>query len=402
MNQNIVVKKFGGTSVGSLERINKVAARVCQSYKQGELPVVVVSAMSGETNRLVGLARELGAKAESPAFDMLLASGEQVSLSLLSLALEARGIKNQPLLGLQAGIQTDSHFSGARIEKIKTEKLKTILSQGQIPIIAGFQGVTSSGQITTLGRGGSDLTALALAAALNLDSCEIYTDVEGVFTADPRLVRQARKMQEVDFHEMMEMAYLGSQVLHLRSVELACKYGIKIHVRHAFKDQTGTWIKKRGKMENSKVSAVAHDRDTLIVQINKLPKKENFVSELFNQLGQKKIFIDIVSQGKIMDSLFLSFSVRESEKNKVYEILKKELAETSFSFLDNVAKVSIVGVGMAQHSGVAGSFFSVFSKLKVPLYLVTTSEIKMSAIIDKKYLAQVAEELHKNFGLVGK
>ena len=402
--QNIVVKKFGGTSLGSLERIERVASRLKEDYDKGQRPVVVASAMSGETNRLVSLAQKIGSESKGLAYDMLLASGEQVSIALLSLALQKRGLKASPLLAHQAGIHTNASFSKARIQEIKPDRIKEILKSGAIPLIAGFQGVTPKGSITTLGRGGSDLTALALAASLKTDFCEIYTDVLGVFTADPRLVKEARKINYVGFSEMMEMASLGSQVLHFRSVELGARYGVKIHVRHARKQEEGTWIiKKEDKMENSVVSAVAHDLNTLVIQINKPPRLDKFTCSLFNKLGEKDIFVDIISQVEIGDLRSLAFSIQNMDLASTKQVLKDVgVSEDQFSILTNVAKISIVGVGMATHSGVAGDFFSVLSRLKIPLHLVTTSEIKISAIIDKKHITKAAKELHKVFCIKGR
>ena len=303
-------------------------------------------------------------------------------------ALEKRGVKNTPLLGYQAGIQTDSFFSKAGIQSICSKNLTNILNSGSMPLVAGFQGVTKKNQITTLGRGGSDLTAVALSVALNMDSCEIYTDVSGVFTADPRLVPQARKQKELGFSEMMEMSRVGSKVLQIRSVEMAGKYGIKIHVRHAFKKETGTWItnKKEADMEGSVVSAIAHDRDTLIVKLKSPPKGIHFLSDLFVELGKKSVFVDIISQSEISGQSRLSFSIPKTDLKAGKEALKNLVEEKDTSIIDQVAKISVVGVGMASHSGVAGRFFSALKKTGAKLYLVTTSEIKISAIIDEKDL----------------
>ena len=386
--------------MGSISRIRKVADRILEDYKQGQLPVVVASAMSGQTDHLIGLAGQILPHYRGPAYDMLLASGEQVSIALLSMALEKRGLKNIPLLGYQAGIQTDHLFSRARIKDIKATRLKEALNEGLIPLVAGFQGTTTENRITTLGRGGSDLTAVALAVVLKQNVCEIYTDVEGVFTGDPHLIPSARKINQVEFSEMMEMASLGSQVLQFRSVELGAKHEVKIHVRHALKKTEGTWIVgSEDKMESSVVSAIAHDPHTIVIRIKKIPENGGFISTLFNQLGSESISVDIISQTETVRGFTLSFSIHQESLKQTLKILKTLVERKQISVIKNVAKISIVGVGMANYSGVAGRFFSVFHKLGVTLHLVTTSEIKISAIIDKKHLKKAAGELHKEFAL---
>ena len=400
MNAN-VVKKFGGTSVGSIKKIEFVADRILKDREKGENPVIVISAMSGWTNSLIQMGKKIQAKAQGEAYDMLVSSGEQVSVALLSLALEKRGLKNTPLLGYQAGIQTDSLFSKAYIQSIDTKRLKKIISEGCIPLVTGFQGITKSQQITTLGRGGSDLTAVALSVALEIDTCEIYTDVLGVFTTDPHLVPKAKKLEELGFSEMMEMSNLGSKVLQIRSVELASKYGIKIHVRHAFKKTEGTWIinKKESFMEGSVVSSIAHDSNTQIIKLHSLPSGLSFLSDLFVELGKKSVFVDIISHSQISGQTRLSFSIRKSDLEAGLAVLKTLTNEQNISIIDNVAKISVIGVGMASSSGVAGRFFSTLKKIGAKLYLVTTSEIKISAIIDEKHLKKTAMSLHEEFGL---
>ena len=293
MNSNqIVVKKFGGTSVGSIERIEAVAERVIRDLNKGEKPVVVASAMSGETNRLVALANQIDSNYRGPAYDMLVASGEQVSIALLAISFEKRGYKAKPLLAYQLGIETDKLYSKARILNIKTEALHRWVDEGIIPIIAGFQGVDEEMNITTLGRGGSDTTAVAIAAALNSSSCEIYTDVPAVFTADPRLVPKAKEIAALSFEEMMEMASLGSKVLHIRSVELGAKHNVKIHLRTTFAEREGTWIvseqnlaeyqKGKEKMENPLVAGVTHDASTVVIKLNPIPSDTSFLANLFH------------------------------------------------------------------------------------------------------------------------
>ena len=304
----IHVQKFGGTSVGSIKRIEKVADRIMHSKSQGKLLVIVVSAMSGETNRLNELAQQISSQ-KGPAYDMLLASGEQVSASLLALALEKRGIKTTPLLAHQVGIQTDNLFSKARIQEINTEQIIKCLNNDIVPLVAGFQGVTVHNQITTLGRGGSDTTAVALTAALKQKSCEIFTDVPKVYTADPRLLSNASQISKLSFEEMMEMSSSGSRVLHCRSVEIAAKYKIKIHVRSSFDKSTGTWIMpKEELMENPLVSAITHDLNTVIIKMFPIPKGIAFISKLFNSLAKEAISVDIISQSYNPDGQRLAFS----------------------------------------------------------------------------------------------
>ena len=408
-----MIKKFGGASVGSLEKINMVADRLGKSHKEGQRQAAVISAMSGHTDRLARMAEEINPGFRGEAYDMLLSSGEQVSLALLSMALEKRGVKTAPLLAYQAGIQTDSLFSRACIQSIKTESVRRALKDGAMPLLAGFQGITGSNQITTLGRGGSDLTAVALAIVLGQKECEIYTDVPGVFTGDPGLIPSARKLSRLGFSEMMEMSSLGAKVLHYRCVELAAKHDIKIHVRHAFREDEGTWIVKKAvkkpaggerKMEGSAVSAVSHDLNAIVVKMERIPRGAGFLADVFQRLGERAVFVDIISQSGVLGGPALAFSVPKTDEGACREVLRalmreSSLPESAVSVIDQVAKISVVGVGMAHHSGVAGRFFSVFRRLSVPLYLVTTSEIKISAIIDHKHLRRAARALHEAFGL---
>lgn len=398
---NIVVKKFGGTSVGSLEKIEAVADRVYLDYKNGQNPVVVVSAMSGETNRLVGMARTIDPTYRGPAYDMILASGEQVSTALLAIALNRRGIKSKPFLGFQLGIQTDSLFSKAKILKIDGDKLLDSIHCGEVPVVAGFQGVTEDSQITTLGRGGSDTTAVALSVALNLNECEIYTDVPAVFTADPRLVPKASEIEKLSFSEMMEMASLGSKVLHYRCVELAAKYGVKIHLRSSFESRSGTWVVPSGElMENPVVSGLTHDFGIVVLKLYPLPKGPGSLSKVFNALGDKGINVDIITQSQNEDGQRIAFSIPEDDLNSALEKLNElEIPKDSVHIMDNVAKVSAVGVGMANHSGVAATFFKVLSELNIESQLVTTSDIKISVVIDRDKVQELINQLHTTFSL---
>lgn len=399
--RSIQVKKFGGTSVGSIDRIDQVAETVIRSLGQVS-PVVVASAMSGETNRLVKLAHEIFPHYRGPAYDMLLASGEQVAISLLAMAIEKRGYRAKPYLAHQIGIVTDSMYSRARIQKIDNHILRRDIEQGIIPIVAGFQGVDEEANITTLGRGGSDTSAVALAIALKADACEIYTDVPAVFSADPRLVPRAREIAHLTFEEMMEMASLGSKVLHIRSVELAAKYGLKIHVRSSFEDREGTWVMDTiESMEKPVVTSVTHDANTAIIKISPLPIGVEILAQIFEVLSAKGVVVDIISQGQQdTTNQNLAFSVPTDDVALTQELLSKLLPSASgVTVMTDVAKVSIVGVGMRNHPGVAARFFQLLSKQKIPIFLVTTSEIKVSAVIPKEHLELAANSLHQGFGL---
>ena len=394
---NLVVKKFGGTSLGSLEKIERVADRLVESRQKGEKAVVVLSAMSGYTNSLAEMAQKVYPNYQGEAYDMLLSSGEQISVALLSLALEKRKIKNKALLAHQAGIQTNSFFSKAEIESINTEIFKSLLTEESLPLVAGFQGITKDNQITTLGRGGSDLTAVALAVALKIPVCEIYTDVPGVFTADPRLLPSAKKIKTLAFSEMMEMASLGSKVLQIRCVELAGKNNIKIHVLHSHQREPGTWIKKEAPMEGSVVSAIAHDSNITVIKLTDIPSGMDFIAKLFSVLGEESVFVDMISHSFSNNRARLSFSIPKNDRPATLKALEKLLDKSRISIIDSAVKVSAVGVGMAHHSGVAGRFFSALKKAKTTIYLLTTSEIKISVLIPQEDLKVSLKKLHEEF-----
>lgn len=401
-SENIVVKKFGGTSLGSLERIEKVAELIKEDFDKGQKPLVVASAMSGRTNELVEMARKIDSPEKGVAYDMLLSSGEQVSVSLLSLALEKKGVPSTPFLGHQLEIQTDSFFSKARILKIKVEKISDCIKEGQVPLVAGFQGVAPSGKITTLGRGGSDITAVALAVALKLKSCEIYTDVPYVFNADPFFVPEAKKMPTICYEDMMEMASLGSKVLHCRSVELAAKHGLCINVLSSFdRKEKGTWVvpQEKCRMEGSVISAVCHQKDVALIKLLRIPKGEVIFPKLFEKMASEYISVDVITQNLREENVSLSFSVGKEDLSATKKIISQVLQKDQATFLEKMAKISIVGVGMASHTGVAFRFFKTFEKENVEIILLTTSEIKISAIIAEKDLSKIAKALHKEFKL---
>jgi aspartate kinase len=395
----VIVKKFGGTSVGSVDRIESVAERLVSDLARGEFPVVVASAMSGETNRLVGLANEINTYYRGPAYDMLLASGEQVAISLVAMALEKRGVRAEPLVAHQVGIRTDSLFSKARIQSIETQKLKHLIEQGIVPIVAGFQGVTEDQQFTTLGRGGSDTTAVALAAALGHPECEIYTDVPAVYSADPRLIPKAREIPRLSFEEMMEMASVGSKVLHFRSVEIAAKYRVRIHLRSTFETRPGTLVMEEKEMfETPVVSSVTHDPNTVVIKLYPVPVGTDFLSSLFQNLAERGIVVDIITQSQAENGQRLNFSIPEEDLPQTELVLKKALPETAqVEIIRNTAKLSVIGVGMKNHPGVAARFFSALQKSDCPVHLVTTSDIKISAVIPKSHLQRSAQALHTEF-----
>ena len=397
----ICVKKFGGTSLNSIEQIQSIAQRISEDRAKGELPVIVASAMSGETNRLVTMAESIFPGFRGPDYDMLLASGEQVSISLLSMSLNSLGVKAKPFLAYQLSILTDSLFSKARIQKIETKRLLDFIDDGGIPIVAGFQGVDADRNITTLGRGGSDTSAVALAYALKSSVCEIYTDMPAVYSADPRLVPKASGISELNFEEMMEMASLGCRILNIRSVELASKFQVCIHVRSSFERQEGTWIlpKVRSRMETPSVTAVTHERATIVVKLFPLPLGTEILASLFEELAQKGVVVDIITQSHRKGKQRVAFSIPTEDKITVCQIAKEFHKEAQIEILDNVSKVSVVGMGMRSHPGVAARFFRSLSELNISIHLITTSEIKISAIIDQKHLKKAINHLHSAFQL---
>ena len=378
-----------------------VADRIHECRQSGEKMVIVLSAMSGETKRLIQMAREIDPSSyKGLAYDMLLASGEQVSISLLSLALNKKGLETVPLLAYQAGIQTDSLFSSARIKNINTDLILKLIKQNKIPLIAGFQGVNTENQITTLGRGGSDITAVALSVALKQSFCEIYTDVPNIYTADPRLINSAQKIFQLSFEEMMEMAILGAKVLHFRCVELAAKFNIKIHLQSTFEKTHGTWVlPKEEIMENPIISSVIIDMDACVIKLFPIPSGIEFISDVFNKLSEKSIIVDVISQSYTSEGQRLAFSIKEEQISDVLKILSSLLEKDKITLIKDSAKVSIVGVGMANQSGVAARFFKTLQKSSARLHLITTSDIKISAIVDKKNALSLMKELHKTFNL---
>ncbi|PTM58182.1 aspartate kinase [Desmospora activa] len=400
----LVVQKFGGTSVGSVERIQKVAERINRTIREGNQVVVTVSAMGKTTDELVGLAKAITDRPSQREMDVLLTTGEQVTIALLSMALQQRGIKAHPMTGWQAGIHTDDVYGKARIESIDTERVRACLDQGEVVVVAGFQGISPDGHITTLGRGGSDTTAVALAAALQADRCEIFTDVTGVFTADPRLAPQARKLQEISFEEMLELANLGAGVLHPRSVECAMTHGVPLVVRSSFVDEEGTWVKEAAQMEEVwNVRGVAHDLQVARVKVLGLPNSSKTLTTLFSRLADAHINVDmIVTSEHARERIDVAFSVHENEwesAKEVIEGLKDELRYLEVLSETGLAKVSTVGAGMVTNPGVAAKMFTSLSEANIHIKMVSTSEIKISCVIAKEQATRAVKELHRAFGL---
>jgi aspartate kinase len=403
----LIVQKYGGTSVGSIERMRSVAARSLAAQRDGHQVAVVVSAMSGETNRLLKLVGELHDDPNDREVDVIVSTGEQVSVGLVALAIRAAGGKARSFLGHQVKIVTDNAFSRARILSIDAEPLRAAFAAGEIAVIAGFQGVDEHGNITTLGRGGSDTTGVAIAAALHADVCEIYTDVDGVYTTDPNLVPTARKIDRISYEEMLELASLGAKVLQLRSVELGMKYGVPIHVRTSFSDAPGTWVvPEEEAMEKVVVSGVTLARDEAKITVEDLPDTSGVAGRLFAPLADANISVDMIVQNQGYDGTTdLTFTVPKGDRKRAVDILKDKVPELvgsggeRVSFDDEICKVSVVGVGMRSHAGVAKRMFTLLGTESINLQLISTSEIKISCVIARKYGELAVRVLHEGFGL---
>lgn len=395
----LVVQKYGGTSVGNIERIKNVVKKIKKAVDAGNKVVVVSSAMSGETDRLLGLTRELSSRPDPREQDMVVSTGEQVAIGLVAIALKELGIDAVSLTGWQVPIITDDVHTKARIKKIDTHRIRKHLDEGKVVIVAGFQGVTEGGDITTLGRGGSDTSAVALAAALKADVCEIYTDVPGVFTADPRIVENARKIPVISYEEMMEMASLGSKVMQIRSVEFGAKYGVKIHVRSSFNDEEGTWIvEENEEMEKMIVRGISHELKESRITVVRVPDKPGVAAKLFKALGDRNIVVDMIVQNVSHKGFTdISFTVNKTDADIAEEIAKEvaqEIGAEEVDRNDKIAKVSIVGLGMKTHAGTAAKMFEVLSKEGINIYAISTSEIKISVLIDEKYAELAVRSLH--------
>ncbi|KPK89252.1 MAG: aspartate kinase [Deltaproteobacteria bacterium SM23_61] len=392
----LIVQKYGGTSVGDIDRIRNVANRVAKTRKEGNDVVVVVSAMSGETDRLIRLAQQAHETPDLREYDSLISTGEQASAALLAITLQSMGIPARSFLGSQIRILTDSAFSLARIQDVETKHLRRAIKAGVIPVVTGFQGVDRAGNITTLGRGGSDTTGVAVAAALKAHVCEIYTDVDGVYTTDPNLCPEARKLSRISYDEMMEMASLGAKVLQIRSVEFAKKYNVPIHVRSSFNDRSGTWVVKEDeKMEKVLVSGVTLNKNEARVTISGVPDKPGIASKIFTPISD--------AQNSSADGLAdMTFTVPKADIKRALRLVKKtadSLQAREVLADENIAKVSIVGAGMVSHSGVASKMFTALAGENINILMISTSEIKISCVVEAKYGELAARVLHKVFGL---
>ena len=396
----LIVQKFGGTSVGTLERIEAVANRVIETKKSGADVVVVVSAMSGVTNQLVEYSEYFSKHPDGVATDMLLSSGEQVTTALLTIALNAKGYACVGLTGAMAGIMTDDVHTKARIEKIDTTRLKAELSAGRIVVVAGFQGIDDKGDITTLGRGGSDLSAVALAGALEADLCEIFTDVDGVYTTDPRIEKKAKKLEKISYDEMLELASAGAKVLQNRSVELAKKLNVKLITRSSFNHNEGTLIAKEDNMEAVLVSGIALDKNQARVTLRGVVDKPGIAAEIFTALAHQNINVDMIIQNVGHDGTTnLGFTVPQNELDLAKETMQKLSAAKHVEYDDAIVKVSVIGVGMKSHSGVACLAFETLAKEGINIQMISTSEIKISMIVDQKYGELAVRVLHDAYKL---
>jgi len=400
----LIVQKFGGTSVGTIDHIKNVARRAIATQKQGHDVVVVVSAMSGETNRLLGLAQQITAIPDERELDVIASTGEQVTVGLLALAIQAEGGRASSLLGHQVRILTDSAFARARIQDIDVTAVRNAIGAGKIVVVAGFQGVDKDGNITTLGRGGSDTSAVAVAAALKADVCEIYTDVDGVYTADPNVVRTARKVNRISYEEMLELASLGAKVLQIRSVEFGMKYQVPIHVRSSFNDNEGTWVVPEEKsMESVVVSGVTATRDEAKVTLSGVTDKPGIQAQVLRPLAQAGIVVDVIVQAHIQNGRTnITFTLSGSDLARAKDILSKcsdLCTPDQIKTEENLSKVSVVGVGMRSHAGVALKMFEILAADNIHIHLISTSEIKISCVIEAKYAELAVRSLHDGFGL---
>ncbi|HYY15304.1 MAG TPA: aspartate kinase [Gammaproteobacteria bacterium] len=400
----LIVQKFGGTSLGSIERIGAIAARVAATHRQGQQLVVVVSAMSGETDRLIALAKQAAERPNPRELDVLLATGEQVTIALTCMALENYGCPARSYTGAQVHILTDSAHTKARILDIDSQRVRTDLANGTVVVVAGFQGVDEHGNITTLGRGGSDTTAVALAAALKADECQIYTDVDGVYTTDPRIVPEAQRLDRVTYEEMLEMASLGAKVLQIRSVEFASKYNVPVRVLSSFAEGKGTLICAEDEtMEQPLISGVTANRDEAKLTMLGVPDKPGIAARILGPIAQANIEVDMIVQNVGADGTTdFTFTVHRNDYERAREILGKMTSEMRARGVEGdskIVKISIVGVGMRSHAGIASTMFAALANEGINIRMISTSEIKISVVIDEKYLELGVRTLHSAFGL---
>jgi len=402
---SLIVQKFGGTSVGTVQRIDAVAEKVARFRDQGHDVVVVVSAMSGETNRLIALAKEIQEQPTPRELDVLISTGEQVTIALLCMALHKRGYAAKSYTGSQVRILTDDAFTKARIREIDDQRIRHDLAQGRIVVVAGFQGIDENGNITTLGRGGSDTTGVALAAALKADECQIYTDVDGVYTTDPRVVDTARRLDKVTFEEMLEMASLGSKVLQIRSVEFAGKYNVPLRVLHSFQEGPGTLItlEDNSTMENPAISGIAFNRDEAKLTVVGIPDTPGVAYQILGPIGDANVEVDVIVQNVGQDNTTdLTFTVHRNDLSKAEAILRETAAKLGAREVKTdakICKVSLVGVGMRSHAGIASQMFKALADVSINIQMITTSEIKISVVIDEKYMELAVRALHSAFQL---
>lgn len=401
----LIVQKYGGTSIGTVERIQAVAKKIVKAKQAGLDIVVAVSAMSGETNRLINLAREISVSPCARELDVVVSTGEQVTIGLLSLAIKELGVEAVSYTGSQVRILTDDSHGKARIQEIDAKNISQDLQQGRVVVVAGFQGVNNNGSITTLGRGGSDTTAVALAAALSAKECQIYTDVDGVYTTDPRVVERACRLDRITFEEMLEMASLGSKVLQIRAVEFAGKYGVPLRVLSSFEDGPGTLIsaEEDGSMEKPVISGIAFNRDEAKLTLRGVPDTPGIASQIIGPIGDANIEVDMIVQNVGEDqSNDFTFTVHRSEYDKAVDVLNdvaKQIKAKDVVTDNRIAKVSIVGVGMRSHAGVASTMFRALANESINIQMISTSEIKISVVIEEKYLELAVRTLHTAFGL---
>jgi aspartate kinase len=402
---SLIVQKYGGTSVGTIERIQAVADRVAASHRAGNQIVVAVSAMSGETNRLIGLAKEIDEQPSPREMDVLVSTGEQVTIALLCMALNKIGIDAISYTGGQVRILTDNAHGKARIQEIDGHRMEEDLQAGRVVVVAGFQGSDKDGNITTLGRGGSDTTAVALAAALNAEECQIYTDVDGVYTTDPRVVSNARRLEKITFEEMLEMASQGSKILQIRSVEFAGKYKVPLRVKSSFEDGPGTLIslEEDNQMEKPVVSGIAFNRDEAKLTIRGIPDQPGVAYKVLGAISDANIEIDVIVQNVAKDnSATITFTVHRNDlptAQKILEQIESDLGAQEVNTDDKIAKISIVGVGMRSHAGVAAKMFEILAAEGINIQLITTSEIKITVVVEERYLELAVRSLHSGFDL---
>jgi aspartate kinase len=404
----LVVQKFGGTSVGSIDRIRNVARRALAAQRAGNRVVLIVSAMSGETNRLLGLAHDVAKVPDAREMDAIAATGEQVSAALTAMAIQAEGGKARSLLGHQVKILTDDAFTKARIKTIEGSKIFETVDRGEIAVVAGFQGVDSEGNITTLGRGGSDTSAVAVAAAISADVCEIYTDVDGVYTTDPNVCPSARKIDVISYEEMLELASLGAKVLQIRSVEIAMKYGVKVHVRSSFNETPGTIVTREdAALEGVVVSGVAYDKGEARVHVVGVADKPGVAAELFERIAEKNISVDMIVQNVTTAAdpqASITFTLAKTDLARAkpwIEEIAKGIGAREVRYDEDVVKVSIVGLGMRSHAGIAAKMFRIMADHSINIQAIATSEIKVSCLIAAKYTELAVRALHDGFGLAG-